>query len=163
MRLNPAVAVTVAVIVVTTLLSGPAISAVDLTGTGSFEGTDLGDGRVAVGNVSLPETVAIERGEFGSGSYYLRVPSATVELREVVGRPILSYQISIDDLSFTRSGVHVLSASNEGTYELTLEERSFGVQEIQNDSYAAELSITARYADTERVVASRNVTIEVRE
>lgn len=161
MRIQPVVAVTVAIILLTTLLSGPAISAVDLTASGSFDGSDLGDGRVTVGEVTVPESAAIERGEFGSGAYYLRVPSATVDLEEVRGRPILSYQVSVDGLGFTRSSVHVLSPSDEGIYELTIDEATFGESEIENESYTGELSITARYDDTEEDVASRNVTIEV--
>lgn len=161
MKVQPAVAVTVAIVVATTLLSGPAIFGVDLTATETFDGSDLGDGRVTVGAVDLPDTVVVERGDFGAGTYYLRVPSATVELREIVGRPIVSYQVSVEELSFTRSNVPVLSPSDEGSYELTIEEAPFGENEVRNESYAGELSVTTRYDDTEHAVATRNLTIEV--
>lgn len=161
MNAHPAVVFTVALVVVTTVLSGPVVSAVDLTSERTLEGADLGEGRLTIGDLSVPDDVVIERGDFGAGTYYLRVPSATAELQTVVGRPILSYEVSIRELGFTRSSVSVLSPANEGTYELTLDEAPFGQSEIREDSYAGELSITARYGGTEHVVERRNVTIEV--
>lgn len=161
MRYHPAVVATVAIILLTTAVSGPAISAVDLTASDSFSGAGLGDGGVTAGDVDLPETMTIERGEFGSGSYYLRVPPATVDLQAVEGRPIVSYQVSVEELGFTRSSVHVVSAGDTGQYELTLEEVAFGQDEIHNESYAGELTVIARYDDAEHVLASHNVTIEV--
>lgn len=161
MRTQPAVIVTVAIVTVTTLVSGPVVSAVDLTDSGTLDGTDLGEGRLTVGDVTVPETVVIERGDFGAGTYYLRVPPATAELQSIAGRPIISYEVSVRELGFTRSGVHVLSAENEGTFEMTLEDAPFGKNEIRNESYVGELSITARYDGQEHVLERTNVTIEV--
>lgn len=160
MRVQPAVVATVAIVVVTTLASGPLVG-LDLTAEHSFSGEGLGEGRATVGDVTMPDRVAFERADFGAGSYYLRVPSATVELSEVVGRPILNYEVSIDELGYTRSTIKVLSSANEGTLELGLDEVAFGRDELEQDSYAGELSVSVRYEGTEHVVATKNVTVEV--
>jgi len=161
MRVQPAIVLTVAVIVLTTIVSGPALSLVDLTASGTLSGTDLGEGSVTVGSVTLPDTVTFERGDFGAGSYYLTVPAATVELDDVVGRPILSYEVTVHDLGFTRSTIEIISAESEGTMELTLDEAAFGEHQIRNQSYAGRLRVDVRYGGQEHVLASKNVTIEV--
>lgn len=161
MRVQPVVAVVVGIVLATTLVSGPLVSAVDLTAEGSLSDADIGDGRVTVGDVTLPDRVVFERGEFGSGSYYLRVPPATAELGEIVGRPIISYQLSIDELGFTTSTVKVLSRSNEGTIELEIDDSAFARDRFENETFTGRLVVDVRYGGRERVIASKNVTIEV--
>lgn len=161
MRVQPAVAATVALVVVVTLASGPLVGLVDLTAAATWSPEDFGEGRAAVGDVTLPDRVVIERGDFGAGTYYLRVPSATVELREVVGRPILSYEVSVESLGYTRSAINVVSSDDVGNYELTLEEIAFGPEQLDGERYAGELTVDVRYGGRLHVLATKNVTIEV--
>ena len=161
MKVQPVVAFTVAVVVATTLVSGPLVGFVDLTADQSFSGAGLGEGRATVTDVTFPDRVVIEKGDFGSGSYYLRVGTATAEVSEVVGRPILSYQLSIPALGNTKSTIQVLSASSEGEIELAIEESPYGKDQITADSYEGTLSVAVRYGGQEHAIASENVTIEV--
>ena len=161
MQAKPVVVGTVVLVFLTTVVSGPLVPLVDITADRSFSGDGLGEGRASVGDVTLPGSVAFERGDFGSGSYYLRVDPATIELDDVVGRPIVSYEVSIPALGYSRSAVTVLSSADEGTYELSIDEAAFGPEEITNESYAGELVVDARYGEAEYVLARKNVTIEV--
>ena len=161
MKVQPAVAVTVGVVLATTLVSGPLVGFVDLTADQSFSSAGLGEGRATVTDVTFPDRVVIEKGDYGSGSYYLRVGTASATVRDVVGRPILSYELSIPALGNTKSTIQVLSSSDDGEIELGFDEKPFGKDEITADSYAGTLSVAIRYGGEERTVARENVTIEV--
>lgn len=161
MKGRPVVALTIGIVLATTLASGPFVGAVDLTAEQSFAGGSLGDGRATVSDVTFPDRVTFEHGDFGAGSYYLRAGTATATLQKVVGRPIISYEVSIPPLGYTKSTIQVLSSSSEGRIELQLDETAFGKQEIDNESYAATLAVDVRYGGEERPIATENVTIEV--
>lgn len=155
------VAIAVGIVLATTLASGPLVGLVDLTGERSFASGDLGEGRATVGDLSLPDDARFERGDFGSGSYYLRVGSATADVREVIGRPILSYELSVPAHGFTTSTIVVLTPAEEGRVELALDETAFGRSEITEERYDGRLSVDVRSGGTERVLVRKNVTVEV--
>ena len=151
----------VAVVVVTAVVSGPLVSAVDLTGTGSFDTATAGTGSVDVGEVTLPESGEISAGRFGTNATYLRVPAASVEIQRVIGQPILTYRLSVPELGYTRESVSFVTERNEGQFSLTLGEASLDSADVSRESYTGDLSINVRSDTGSRTVANGTVTIEV--
>lgn len=157
-----AVYATVGVILGTVVVSGPLVGAVDLTTerSGTFA---PGTGSADVTVVAVPERARLEKGEFGAGAYYLRVPDATVRIDAIEGQPMLVYKIRIPDLAVTRGTTHFLDATNAGELALSLEATTFQPDEIDRASYRAELVVLVRGGDTERVLVERTITVTVTE
>lgn len=149
----------VGLVVVTTLVSGPLVGAVDLTT--EPDRPALGSGSVTVASASLPERATLTAGRFGADEYTLAVPDATVEITAVDGRPILVYRLSIRERGYTRSTTHFLSDRNTGPYALSLADDSFPPSTVQNDSYAGHLQVIVRANGTSRVVAEQAIPVEV--
>jgi|GEM_PF-701153 len=149
----------VGIVVVTTLVSGPLVGAVDLTTEPGHEG--LGTGTVTVDSASLPERGTLTAGRFGAGEYTLRVPDTTLELSAVEGRPILVYRLSIPERGYTRSSTYFLSASDAGPFSVSLADDSFDPDTVESDAYDGRLQVVVRANDSSRVVAERSITVEV--
>ena len=149
----------VALVVVTTLASGPLVGAVDLTQ--ERESTAYGQGSVTVDNVTLPANATLMAGRFGAGEYTLRVPDAAVQIESVEGRPLLVYKIDIPERGYSRSSTHFLSADSAGAFAATLADDRFAPDTVDQRSYDAELRLLVRANDTSRVVAERSITVEV--
>jgi hypothetical protein len=152
-------AVSVSVILGVTLLSGPAVGVLDLTQSG-VDTAGIGEGNVTVDAVDAPEAAALDRA-FGSESYYLEVPDAGVTIASVRGRPILSYQVEIHELGYTRGSTHFLDADDAGRIAVSMERDTFSGSRITESAYNGTLSVVLRYNDTERVVYEGAVTVEV--
>ncbi|PSP93204.1 hypothetical protein BRC91_10520 [Halobacteriales archaeon QS_4_62_28] len=148
----------VGLVVMTTLVSGPLVGAVDLTTEPEMS---FGDGSVAVEDVALPDRATLSAGRFGAGEYTLRVPDASVEISAVQGRPLLVYRLSIQERGYTRSTVHFVSQKNAGTYSLSLSDDSFDRAAVANDSYQGRLEVIARTNERSRVITARQITVEV--
>lgn len=151
----------VALVVVTTLVSGPLVGAVDLT-TEPDDG-QFGTGSVTVDSVSLPDRATLTAGRFGAGEYTLRVPDATAELSAIEGRPILVYRLSIVERGYTRSTTHFLSERNGGTFSLSLADDSFDPGTVEETDYDGQLQVVVRSGNESRVVANRSIPVEVSE
>jgi len=149
----------VGLVVVTTLVSGPLVGAVDLTT--EPDRPALGSGSVTVDSVSLPDRATLTAGRFGADEYTLEVPDATVQITAVEGRPILVYRLSIPERGYTRSTTHFLSDRNTGAYSLSLAADTFVPSTVQNESYEGRLEIVVRANDSSRVVADRTIPVEV--
>ncbi|SDF84983.1 hypothetical protein [Halorientalis regularis] len=151
-------AVAAALILVGTLASGPLALAdrpAEQTGT-------IGTGSVAVSEVRLPETATLQQGQFGEESYYLEVPDATVVFERLEGRPILTYKLAIDGLEYSRESAFFLGPDTGDRMQLSLERDELSPETVQNDSYAGVLRVIDRTGEESRVVAERNVTVQVR-
>lgn len=148
------------VVVATAFVSGPLVG-VELASDDRWANFSPGEGEATVGNATLPDSATIERGDFGSNTYYLRVPSATVEVLSVTGQPMLNYRVQIDGLGYQRGSVHFLSERNVGTYELGMDSEDFEAESITESEYEGTLTVTLRYGDTEETLAERTVPIEV--
>jgi hypothetical protein len=151
-------AVAAALILVGTLASGPLALAdrpAEQTGT-------IGTGSVAVSEVRLPETATLQQGQFGEESYYLEVPDATVVFERLEGRPILTYKLAIDGLEYSRESAFFLGPDTGDRMQLSLERDELPPETVQNDSYAGVLRVIDRTGEESRVVAERNVTVQVR-
>jgi len=137
---------------------GPVLGAVDLTP----ETRDrLGDGTAEATLVSEPDNgLYIDRGRFGTGVLYLRIPDAVVDVASVTGRPRVVYQVSVPGLDFERSATTRVDES--GRVRIPMDARAFTYTRIENDSYRAEIEVRVQSFETDRTVASRTVTVPVR-
>ncbi|MFB6221390.1 MAG: hypothetical protein ABEH90_08115 [Halolamina sp.] len=151
----------VVVVVGVTLASGPLIGAVQFTAASEADAPP-GSGHARATVLSTPDSATLEKGEYGSGSYYLRIPDAVVRLADVSGQPLLSYQLYIRELGYSRATTHFLSPSNEGRMEVSLSSDAFAPEEIKEERYRGELILRLRDDGGERTLVEKNVTVAVR-
>ena len=146
------------------LVSGPLVPGVDFTRVRESEsGLDsLGSGNITVDNATLPERAVLQQGNYGAGTYRLLVPDATVDVERYTGRPIISYAIDIDEIGYSRNSIRILVNETDGRLSLPLEEDTLDKGQLGKDEYAAQLTLLTRAGGNETVVASRNITVEVR-
>ena len=151
----------VALVVMTTIASGPLVGAVNLTQ--ERESTAYGQGSVTVDNATLPANATLSAGRFGAGEYTLRVPDAAVGIAGVEGRPLLVYKIDIPERGYSRSSTHFLSTDSVGSFAASIADDSVAPDTVNRSAYDAELRLLVRANDTSRVVAERSITVEVEE
>ncbi|WP_254543748.1 hypothetical protein [Halomarina pelagica] len=151
--------VTVGIVVATLLLSGPH-GVVDLTPERG-SGFGSGEGAASVRDVALPDAATLERGRYGADAYALSVPPARATVRDVTGRPILVYAVSVPDLGYSRVTLRSLDATTTGRVELALARDAFAPDRIDRATYEAELSLTLRSGEEVTVLRRETVTVEV--
>ena len=153
----------VAVVVLVTLVSGTQLGSSMLVDEpeASANPHPPGSGNATVRVDSLPERATIERGEYGAGSYYLRVPPAQVTVVEAEKQPLLTYKIRLPEMGYVRSTVRYIGPQYEGPMTLTIEEYTFGPDRIQQDEYRGELIVLVRANNEAHVVAQANITVTV--
>lgn len=156
-----AVWMTVVLLGATVLVSGPAVTGVDLTDRATME--PIGSGSAEIVVVSFPtDSVRIESGRFGAG-LALRVPSATIELKAVTGSPTIVYEIVIPDLGFARTELHFLSETDAGSrIDLRMDAVTFDPGSVPDDRYRADLRIGVRRGTDTEIRYQRNVSVPVR-
>lgn len=149
----------IAIILGVTLLSGPLVPGVKLAS--EPEPVALETGNVTVSAVEMPEEVTLEKGSYGAASYYLNAPPVRIQFSNRTGRPTLVYELTIDELGYTRTTNHFLDDSTGDTYELTLASDTFTDAEIERERYNGTVTVSKRDGSGHGVVATRNVTISV--
>lgn len=149
----------IAIILGVTLLSGPLVPGVTLAS--EPDPVALESGNVTVSAVEMPEEVTLEKGSYGAASYYLNAPPVRIQFSNRTGRPTLVYELTIDELSYTRTTNHFLDDSTGDTYELTLASDTFTDAEIERERYNGTVTVSKRDGSGHGVVATRNVTISV--
>ncbi|WP_058997185.1 hypothetical protein [Haloarcula sp. CBA1127] len=149
----------IAVMLGVTLLSGPLVPGVTLAT--EPEPIALETGNVTVSEIEMPEEVRLEKGSYGAASYYLDAPPVRVEFANRTGRPTLVYELTIQEVGYTRTTNHFLDDSTGGTYELTLASDTFTDGEIERKQYNGTVTVSKRDGSGHGVVAARNVTISV--
>ena len=149
----------IAIILGVTLLSGPLVPGVTLAS--EPEPVALETGNVTVAAVEMPEQVTLEAGSYGAASFYLNAPPARVHFSNLRGRPTLVYELTIEDLGYTRTTNHFLDESTGDAYELTLASDTFTDEEIERERYNGTVTVSKRDDAGHGVVATRNVTISV--
>lgn len=155
-------ALTVLAILAVTVASGPLVGAVDLT-TAESEPATPGGGTVDLAVVSLPERATLDRGAFGSGTYHLSVPDATVDVERVTGTPQVRYKLKIPAMGYTRVTTTLLSADDEGRLAVTFESTELPPDEVDRERYRGVLRLVT-YDDAGLTTrAERNVTVGVRD
>ncbi|WP_136716791.1 hypothetical protein [Halorientalis salina] len=143
------------------LISGPAVGLVDLTPE-QRDPDSLGDGSANVSMASDPASdLRIDRGRFGTGVYYLRMPPAVVDVAAIDGRPRLTYRVTVPGLDYTDSTSEMLSPDDTGRMRVALSDRAFAPETLTNDSYRAEIVVRVQSFETDTVVYRRNATVSV--
>lgn len=151
----------VGLILAVTLVSGPLVGAVDLTHERENEAAP-GSGSANATVVSVPDRVVLDKGAYGSGSYYLQVPDAVVNLTHVSSQPLLVYKLYIRELGYSHGTTHFLSPRNEGRMSVSLSRDALAPEEIQQDRYRGELLLLVRDDSGDQTLAAKNVTVLVR-
>ena len=149
----------IAVILGATLLSGPLVPGVTLAS--EPKPVALETGNVTVSMVEISGDVTLEAGSYGAASYYLDAPPARLHFSNLRGRPTLVYELTIEDLGYTRTTNHFLDDSTGDTYDLTLASDTFTDGEIERERYNGTVTVSKRDGAGHGVVATRNVTISV--
>lgn len=142
-----------------TLLSGPLVPGVTLAS--EPEPVALESGNVTVATAEIPDRITLEAGSYGAASYYLNAPPIHLQFSNLTGRPTLVYELTIEELGYSRTTNHFLDESTGDTYELTLASDTFTEAEIQQKQYSGTVTVSKRDGAGHGVVASRNVTIAV--
>lgn len=159
-------ALSVGVIIIIAVLSGP-LGVLDLTTAESPCDEDVfpGTGNATVEVTDTPDTATLSKSRFGAEVYRLELPTTTVNVSDVRGRPTLSYRIRIPGLSTELGSTTTLSSCTTGRMQLTRESATFEPDQIRNDSYDATLFVvyrgTADGEKIERYLRTKNVTVEV--
>jgi len=146
-------------IVGVTLLSGPLVPGVTLAS--EPEPVAFETGNVSISTVEMSGDVTLEGGNYGAASYYLDAPPVRVHFSKLTGRPTLVYELTIEELGYSRTTNHFLDESTGDAYELTLASDTFTDGEIEREQYNGTVTISKRDSAGHGVVATRNVTISV--
>jgi hypothetical protein len=153
----------VAVLVAVPVLSGPLVAAVDLSvdrpEAGYTPDENLGDGRVNLTIVRMPERLRLVQGDYGDANYNLRIEPAAVQLHSVRGHPILTYKIRVPGLDLIRIHPHFLGPNDAGRLQLTIDSEQYAPEQITEREYTARLKILKRENGTMTML--RNVTAPV--
>jgi hypothetical protein len=153
--------VTLVLILGTGVLSGPLVGGVDLTPDPAEP--QFGDGTVEVTSIELPENATLLTPRFGAGKATVRVPPARLQLTNVSGSPRLMYIIEIQGLTYTRSTATTVTAENEGTFDLTIEDGQLTADQISNSRYRGELTVEMWSNGCSRQLAQQNISVEVKD
>ncbi|WP_338728132.1 hypothetical protein [Haladaptatus sp. DJG-WS-42] len=153
---------TLLILLTVTVVSGPLVGAVDLTPESQADDAPIGSGGAEVSVLSVPsDGVTLERGQYGSASFYLHAPDARVRVDAVSGQPMVVYKIRIPELGATFGTTRFLSADDVGTHTLSLGQKAFAPHRISQDSYDAELIVLVRTGNDEHELARQSVTVAV--
>jgi len=158
-RTRRVVAAVSALIVGITLLSGPLVPGVTLAS--EPEPVALETGNLTVSMVEMSGDVTLESGSYGAASYYLNAPPVRVHFTNQTGKPTLVYELTIEELGYSRTTNHFLDESAGDAYELSLASDTFTDGEIEREQYTGTVTISKRDGSGHGVVATRNVTISV--
>lgn len=124
-----------------------------------------GDGNATVTADVVPESGTLSRSAFGAAVWRLEVPSATVKVADVRGRPTVSFRLQLDGLDRAVGTTAVLSRCTTDPVELSLPRTTFDPATITEDRYEGTVTVVYRGTENgtavERVVARRNVTVGV--
>jgi len=138
---------------------GPVVPGLALSS--SSQEYEPASGTVDVSVSELPETLTLERNGFGSGTYQLQSSAVATNVSAVSGNTLVVYDVRIPGLKYNKETYRILSPGFEGT--LTIRATSDTVQpgNVDEESYAATVTVLVRSDVGSRVVATRNVTVEV--
>ncbi len=125
-----------------------------------------GDQAPGTGNATLtvtdpPDQPQLEPGRQGEGVYYLRVPDAEVEVRDLRGNPTLVYTVAIEELGYSRSSVHFLGSAGPGRHSISLDPDTFEANRLDRDTYGATLELVLRTEGTARTLYRTETTVVV--
>lgn len=152
------IGVTVGCILFVSILSGPLVSAVDLTP--SDHSIHPEEGYVNASVVSAPDQARLVESQFGAGSYSLRVPDAILNVT-VRGQALIAYKIRIPALGFAHGTTDILTHRNTGRLSVSIDRTSLAPSRIDADQYNGTLTIIARDSAGERTLYRSHIIVEV--
>lgn len=152
-------AATVLLILSVTLATGPLVG-VSLT-TAEKEQFEPGSGTINATVVSTPDRATLEAAKYGIEKYHLRAQPVELHIEGATGQPTVSYEIYIEELSYTRSSVTFLDSSVDGTYQLEFKSARLDHDRINRDQYKGILRIVV--IDQEQTLTETEIQIEVTE
>lgn len=153
-------ALTVAVVLAGTLLSGPVLGVFTLDGP---VGTDqLGDGTATVSSVSVDaDRLVISDGRFGTGMAYLRVPDAVVDVERATGNSRLIYRLEVPALEIDTDSTAALASGRSGTHRLRIDDPAFEHEDVTAERYTATVAVRVQSFAVDETLYRENVTVEV--
>lgn len=148
--------VVVGVLVVLVLVGAGPLTGVDVT---SARSTTVGDGNATVESVAVDSSaLGVTPGRFGTNVSYLRLPSATVNVGSVTGRPQLVYLVSAPGLGVDRVETRVVTSG--GTYRLSPDDKALAPGTTAGE-YAVAVTVRIQSFSGDRVLLRTNETVEV--
>lgn len=150
---------TVGVILLVSLLSGPLVGAIDLRS--EVPGDVPGDGSVDVAVLSVPDEGRLEPKRYLTGGHVVSLPPATVEVSNLSGNPMLVYKLQIPEMWYVAVTTYVLDGESTGRRTLTLDEPILNRTSLPRDSYQGELRVIRRIDERDTVLYRGNVTLWV--
>lgn len=145
----------VGLVLVVLVLTGPLVGAGGVEGGGS----DLGDGTATVGSVETAGGFALTPGRFGTGVVYLRIPDVTAEFESVTGRSRLVYRVAVPALGFDRVGTRPVEPETTDA-TVGMSDRAFAPSTLDRSSYTVTVTGRVQSFAIDRTVLRRNVTVE---
>ena len=158
--------VTVSSILLVIILSGPLVGALDFTSEQPPQTSAAGastDDSLTVSVLTIPSTIPLEHTNYGSDSYALRVPAASVHVVDVHGNPPIIYRVSIPELGFAGGSLSYPRDYSGENMSIPWHRQIFGPDQITQREYTATLTLVTRTNSSERVLAERNATVVVTE
>lgn len=147
----------VGLIVTTLVLTGPVAGVVDVT---TRNPTTVGDGTadVTVEHLDTDE-LGIDRGRFGTGVYYLRIPDATVAVSDAEGNPRVLYRVQVPSLDVDVVTTELLRDGQSGTVRLGPRDRGLGPSFPEGERRRAIVTIRVQSSEQDITVFERNETV----
>lgn len=150
------------VVAATLLATGPAVGVIDV-GTPET-GADLGDGNATVASVEfVDDSLGIERGRFGAGVYYLRIPDVEVSFGSVEGSGRVVYGVRVPELEFERVATERFAESGDRVVRAGMSDRAFAPETVRRSTYRATITVRVQSFAVDRTAFHRNVTVQVRQ
>jgi len=160
-----AVALGLILVLSISVVSGPLVSAVDLTSSNRYIGGERGvpgTGNVTVASVTIPtEDVEFRRGKHDSGPYYLIAPDAVVDIESVEGHPVLNYKIRVPALGTTYLSTAFPREDAGGPTSLDIQKKKFSREDIEQSQYRVVFLIVARDSSGFRTVYESEINVSV--
>jgi hypothetical protein len=147
------------VVVVILLLTSPVVGIIDVT---ERNPTTVGDG-TATASVERLDTDAltIDRGRFGTGVMYLRIPEATVAVTDVRGRPRIVYRIRVPELGVDTTSTELLTRGRATNVRLGPRDRGLDPAVVSDENYRGIVTVRIQSFERDRTIHQANETIEV--
>lgn len=152
-----AVVATGAVLLGLTLVSGPLVG-VSLT---DDRPADPGTGTADLAVERTPDAATLTRDRGGSDDFRLRSPPVRLDVAAVTGRPTVTYELAVEELSYTTMSVSVLDADVRGAYDLPFGAARVDAEDVDDESLDGTLRVTVTDDDGTRTLVQTAVVVEV--
>lgn len=113
-------------------------------------------------SVSVPiEEIVVNEGRFGTETWYLRVPDATVTVDSVAQDPRLVARLEVPGLNVDRAETKQLTGGATGRHRLGLGSIPLGPNRPGGGPYRGTLTVRVQSFSVDETVYNESVTVEV--